>query len=128
MIKTIKKYPLTLLFITAIIVLSLATIPTGETPITIPYLDKIAHFCMYAALELVIMFEYLRKHTAINRLKVTLLGVVAPMLFGGAVELAQITLTQNRSGEWADFFADILGIVIGVVIGLLVIRPLLWRK
>jgi VanZ family protein len=56
------------------------------------------------------------------------LGIAAPIALGGIMELAQMLLTVNRSGEWADFIADTLGVLAGAAAGLFILRPLIWRK
>ena len=127
MIKYICKYPLSLLVIAAILFLSLFNPP--ETRLDdVTFIDKIAHVCMYGGLELIIWVEYLRRHADLNKVKFILLGIAAPIALGGIMELAQMLLTVNRSGEWADFIADTLGVLAGAAAGLFFLRPLIWRK
>ena len=120
--KTIlKSYPLTLLVIAAILFLSLFNPPkTKLDPIT--YIDKIAHLCMYGGLELTIWFEYLRSHTKIKLGKIVIWAVIAPIVLGGLMEIAQMYLTSKRSGEWADFAADSIGVILGVLVGFTLLR------
>ncbi|MBO7113568.1 MAG: VanZ family protein [Bacteroidaceae bacterium] len=127
MIKYICKYPFSLLVIVAILFLSLFNPP--ETRLDdVTFIDKIAHVCMYGGLELIIWVEYLRRHADLNKVKFILLGIAAPIALGGIMELAQMLLTVNRSGEWADFIADTLGVLAGAAAGLFILRPLIWRK
>ena len=127
MVKYICKYPFSLLVITAILFLSLFNPP--ETRLDdVTFIDKIAHVCMYGGLELIIWVEYLRLHADLNKVKFILLGIAAPIALGGIMELAQMLLTVNRSGEWADFIADTLGVLAGAAAGLFILRPLIWRK
>ena len=127
MIKYICRYPFSLLVITAILFLSLFNPP--ETRLDdVTFIDKIAHVCMYGGLELIIWVEYLRRHADLNKVKFILLGIAAPIALGGIMELAQMLLTVNRSGEWADFIADTLGVLAGAAAGLFFLRPLIWRK
>jgi VanZ family protein len=81
---------------------------------------------MYGGLELVIWFEYLRSHSQINVKKIILLAIIAPIVLGGLIELAQMYLTTNRSGEWADFAADSIGVLLGAVAGNYLLRR--WIK
>lgn len=83
---------------------------------------------MYCGLELIIWVEYLRRHADLNKVKFILLGIAAPIALGGIMELAQMLLTVNRSGEWADFIADTLGVLAGAAAGLFILRPLIWKK
>lgn len=127
MIKYICRYPFSLLVIVAILFLSLFNPP--ETRLDdVTFIDKIAHVCMYGGLELIIWVEYLRRHADLNKVKFILLGIAAPIALGGIMELAQMLLTVNRSGEWADFIADTLGVLAGAAAGLFILRPLIWRK
>ena len=127
MIKYICRYPFSLLVIVAILFLSLFNPP--ETRLDdVTFIDKIAHVCMYGGLELIIWVEYLRRHADLNKVKFILLGIAAPIALGGIMELAQMLLTVNRSGEWADFIADTLGVLAGAAAGLFILRPLIWKK
>ena len=127
MIYFIRKYPLSLLVIAAILFLSLFNPPkTKLDPIT--GIDKIVHTGMYLGLELILWFEYLRHHENLNRVKILIFGIIAPIVLGGLMEIAQMKLTQNRSGEWADFFADIIGVLIGSAIGYFAIQTIFKKK
>lgn len=127
MIRFIRKYPLSLLIIATILFLSLFNPPKTRLD-DVSNIDKIAHVCMYGGLELVIWIEYLRHHSNLNWLRILLLGIIAPILLGGLLELAQMYITQQRSGEWADFIADSIGILIGAVIGYFAIQTLFRKK
>lgn len=127
MIQYIRKYPLSLLVIAAILFLSLFNPPkTKLDPIN--GIDKIAHVCMYGGLELIIWIEYLRHHNSLNLIKILVFGILAPIALGGLMEIAQMKLTQGRSGEWADLLADIIGIITGAAIGYFVIRTIFRKK
>lgn len=127
MIQFIRKYPLSLLVIAAILFLSLFNPPkTKLDPIT--GIDKIAHVCMYGGLELIIWIEYLRHHKNLNWVKILVFGIIAPIALGGLMEIAQMKLTQGRSGEWADLWADIIGVLIGAAIGYFAIQTFFRKK
>ena len=83
---------------------------------------------MYGGLELVIWIEYLRHHDNLNWIKILLLGIIAPVILGGLMEIAQMYLTQNRSAEWADFIADTIGVLVGAAIGYFAIRTIFKKK
>lgn len=123
----ILKYPLSLTVIAAILFLSLFNPPETKLD-NISNIDKIAHVCMYGGLELIIWFEYMRHHSALSWLKIILLGILFPIALGGLMEIAQMGLTQGRSGEWADFIADTIGVVVGAAIGYFGIRTLLRKR
>ena len=127
MIQFIRKYPLSLLIIAAILFLSLFNPPKTKLD-PIEGIDKIVHVCMYGGLELVIWFEYLRHHENLNWVKILLFGIIAPIALGGIMEIAQMKLTQGRSGEWADLIADSIGILIGAAIGYYVIQTFFRKR
>ena len=127
MISFIRKYPLSLLVIATILFLSLFNPPKTKLD-DISNFDKIAHVCMYGGLELVIWIEYLRHHENLNWIKILFLGIIAPIVLGGLMEIAQMKLTQGRSGEWADFIADSIGVLIGAAIGYFAIQTIFKKK
>jgi VanZ family protein len=83
---------------------------------------------MYGGLELVIWIEYLRHHENLNWVKILVFGIIAPIALGGLMEIAQMKLTQGRSGEWADFIADSAGVLIGAAIGYFAIQTIFKKK
>ena len=117
-IQIVRKYPLSLLCILLIGVLSLAPY-FPETPLdNVAFIDKWTHLVMYGGTCTVIWWEYLRSHSALNsrKLLITLVGMI---LLGGLMELLQAYCTTTRSGEWLDFWADSIGVLLGYAIGLL---------
>ena len=127
MIKFIRKYPLSLLIIATIVFLSLFNPPKTKLE-TISFIDKIAHVCMYGGLELVIWIEYLKHHSKLDKTKMIILGITAPVFLGGAMEIAQAFLTDNRSGDWMDLVADAIGVLAGAAVGYFVLRHIIPRK
>ena len=127
MISFIRKYPLSLLVIAAILFLSLFNPPkTKLDPST--GIDKVAHVCMYLGLELIIWIEYLRHHENLNWVKILVFGIIAPIALGGLMEIAQMKLTQGRNGEWADLWADAIGVLAGALIGYFAIQTIFKKK
>ena len=125
-IQIVRKYPLSLLCVLLIGVLSLAPY-FPETPLDdVAFIDKWTHLVMYGGTCTVIWWEYLRSHSALNsrKLLITLAGMI---LLGGLMELLQAYCTTTRSGEWLDFWADSIGVLLGYAIGLLMC-PLLLKK
>ena len=120
-------YPLTILILAIILFLSLFNPPETEIK-TITNIDKLAHLCMYGGFELILWGEYLKHHNTLSGKKLVLLAIVAPILYSGSMELAQLYLTNNRSGEWMDMVANTIGVITGAAAGYFVIRPILWRK
>ena len=112
-------YPLSVLCIALIWVLSLTPF-FPETPLDdVAFIDKWTHMVMYGGTCSVIWWEYLRSHRRIDRLRLLLWAVVGMVMLGGLMELMQAYCTTTRSGEWLDFWADSLGVLVGTAIGLL---------
>ncbi len=126
MLRYLKKYPLSMCIVLIIFYLSFFTPPKTDMG-EIPGFDKFAHTCMYGGFCLVIWFEYLRSHRSLNATKMCIWGFIAPILMSGVIELMQ-ACTENRSGEWLDFYANSLGAVLAALIGLNVLLPWMWRK
>ena len=117
-IQIVRKFPLSLLCILLIGVLSLAPY-FPETPLDdVAFIDKWTHLVMYGGTCTVIWWEYLRSHSALNSRKL-LLTLAGMILLGGLMELLQAYCTTTRSGEWLDFWADSIGVLLGYAIGLL---------
>ena len=113
----LKRYPLSHAVIAIVIILSLAPMPEMPNLPDIGLLDKWVHFVMYGGTCLVIWWEFLRRHTAINPRRVIIGALILPALMGGALELMQAYLTTCRSGEWLDFAANCVGVGLGNLLG-----------
>lgn len=125
--RVLTTYPLSILILAIIVFLSLFNPPETELK-TITNIDKLAHICMYGGFELILWAEYLRHHSSLSGKKLILLAIVAPILFSGTMELAQLYLTDQRSGEWMDLVCNTIGVITGSVCGYFVIKPLFWKK
>ena len=101
----ITGYPVSCILIAIIWIICIIPIP--ETPLSdVKIIDKWTHLAMYGALCISIWAEYLRRHQIIDKGKLFIGGVIAPILMGGLVELTQAYCTGgNRSGDWLDFAA-----------------------
>lgn len=123
----VRKYPLSLLCLALIGVLSFTPF-FPETPLDdVAFIDKWTHLVMYGGTTSVIWFEYLRSHRRLNPRRLILWALIAMIALGGIVELLQAYCTTTRSGEWLDFWADSLGVVIGNIIGWLIHRLFSFR-
>ena len=119
------KYPITTILI--IIIWILCLIPAfPKTPLNnVSLIDKWTHITMYAGTFGIMWIEYLRKNDTFNRKKILWLGIVAPILMGGLIEILQANCTGGRrSGECLDFFADSIGVVLAAIFGIL----LVWNR
>ena len=119
--KSIRKYPVSLFLIAAIWTGCLIPIP--ETPLSdVPMMDKWTHFVMFGVLSLCIISEYVYRHRKPKGWDVALVGMLLPFAMGGMIELAQAYCTGgNRSGDVMDWLADGIGVLIGAAIGSLLV-------
>ena len=119
--KSIRKYPVSLFLIAAIWTVCLIPIP--ETPLNdVPMMDKWTHFVMFGVLSLCIISEYVYRHRKPKGWDVALVGMLLPFAMGGMIELAQAYCTGgNRSGDVMDWLADGIGVLIGAAIGSLLV-------
>lgn len=128
--KYFKLQPLSCLLVLAI--WGVCMMPVPETPLdNVKFIDKWTHLCMYGGLVLVVMAEYgkRKKKEEYNITRLLVFGLLAPIIMGGLVELAQAYLTNGvRSGDWLDFAANTLGAVTGSVIGIPLARFLATRN
>jgi VanZ family protein len=127
MIQYLRKYPLSVLVILVIFYLSFFTPPKTDLD-EVPNIDKLVHTCMYGGLCCMIWLEYLRSHRSLDRTRLTLWAVLAPIAMSGLIELLQAYATTTRSGDWLDFAANSLGALLAIPVGLYVLRPMLWKR
>jgi VanZ family protein len=129
MLRYIKDYPFSIIFILIVAYLSLFQPPKVIIPLFRGW-DKVVHFCMYSGLSGVMWLELLIKHRK-RKTKVKYLinwAVVWPVLFGGFLELCQHYFTRYRSGDWMDFLANLGGVVIATFIAWFILRPLILKN
>lgn len=129
MLYYIKKYPLSLIIIGAVIYLSFFKPPSTELN-DIPYLDKIVHGCMYLGMSGMLWLEFLRAHRKHSSpmWHVWMGAFFCPVLFSGCIELLQAYATTYRGGDWLDFVANTTGAVLASLIGYFIVRPRMLYK
>lgn len=117
MLRYIKKYPVSLLIIAAVVYLSFFKAPSTSLD-DIPNFDKLVHFCMYGGMSGMLWLEFLRAHRHDDTpVWHAWIGAFAcPVLFSGIVELLQ-SCTDYRSGDWLDFAANCTGVVVASAVG-----------
>ena len=81
--------------------------------LSIPYFDKMGHFVMYAFFSAMLLLDSCRWQKS---RKFHYLILLIPLLFGGLMEIMQMTVTTTRMAETADLLADIGGILAGVLV------------
>ena len=121
MLYFLKRYPVSLLVIAAVVYLSFFRPPSTELD-GIPNIDKVVHVCMYFGMSGRLWFEFLRAHRRDHTpLWHAWVGAfLCPVLFSGVVELLQAYCTTYRGGDWLDFAANATGAVLASAVALVV--------
>ncbi|MCH9740029.1 MAG: VanZ family protein [Epsilonproteobacteria bacterium] len=99
-----KKQYKVLFFITVVIVLILALIPSDHIDLDCIYEDKIKHATAFFVLSLLL-------NRASSTLQHRLRNVGALLIFGVIIEFLQ-SLTPNREASFNDVVADLVGILL----------------
>lgn len=94
------------------IILAISLMPASDAP-TVFANDKLNHGLAFFTLSLMARLLWARTHA------VPLFVLLA--VFGGAIELLQLTMGFGREADWMDFGADMIAIALGIVVG-----KLLW--
>lgn len=125
MMNHIRKYPLSLVLILAVIYLSFFRPPSIDEEMTFLQWDKVAHVCMYLGLSGMLWVEFFRAHRrdATPLWHAWVGAFICPVLFSGVVELLQEYCTTYRGGDWMDFAANAVGALLASLIGCFVLRP-----
>jgi VanZ family protein len=112
MLNYIIRYKFSILL--AIVIATLSLLPESDMPdlsfFSIRFMDKIVHFCMYAAFGFTALLES-RCKTGCTRYHTLLLGII--LLLSAIIEVLQATLVETRAAEWLDLLANGLGLLSG---------------
>lgn len=104
----------------AIIILVLLSIPGSDLPkpiLGIKYIDKIGHFGIFFILILLVIFGFYKQYFfAKLRSFYIRYAIVCSCSWAILTEIVQLTLTADRSFEYADIVADFIGIIIGTIV------------
>lgn len=114
-----RHYPISILYALALVCLSLYPFGEIEMAKDVPLADKWTHMVMYGGFSLCLWMENRRRNKDSSHRKLVLRALLLPILFGGAMELAQKYLTETRSGEWFDFLANSIGAAVAFLCCLL---------
>lgn len=105
--KFFLNLPISLVVLIAIFYLSFFK-PSSTPQIEIPNLDKLAHFCMYFGLSMMVWLDLFR-YKKVQPILGWTLGFILPVMISGIIEILQSTLTTYRGGDWFDFLANSIG-------------------
>lgn len=87
-----------------------------DMPAGLPW-DKLVHFGMFFLLSAVTLIDYYRLHHGNPHPRRWIFwGFLAPVVYGGIIELLQLYAFSSRSAEWADWIADILGSLVATLL------------
>lgn len=125
--RIIKRYPLSLVILAAIIYLSFFKPPKTNLS-EINNIDKLAHILMYGGFCTVLWFEYLVSHIKSNAANIFWGAIIGPILFSGAIELLQELATSHRGGDWLDFLFNALGVILAALFSIYVTKPILKKR
>jgi VanZ family protein len=126
-VKTIiRRYPMSIFIIALILYLSFFNPPKTSFD-EVNNIDKIAHFLMYSGFCCVLWLEYFLTHLHLKAVRIFWGAIIAPIVFSGAIELAQQFLTAHRGGDWYDFLFNSLGVTGAAVFSVYVTKPLMIR-
>jgi len=112
MLNILKNYWKSILFTLFIFYLSFAKPASFKDLNVINITDKTAHFLVYVAYGIVIIFDFIQKNrNNYTRLAFITFCIISPIMLGGLIEIIQEAFFKPRSSEWVDWLADIFGIL-----------------
>ena len=102
----------------ALFVLAMCSIKIGDNvthePIFFPGFDKLVHCGFFFLLVILWCNGIIRQQNGRPiSYKTAAIVTFISILFGGLIELLQLTIFTWRSGEWPDLFADAVGACMG---------------
>jgi VanZ family protein len=113
----LKNYWKSILFTLLIFYLSFAKPTSFKDLNVINITDKTAHYLVYVAYGMILIFDFLRKNRkGYSTFAFIAFCIVSPILLGGIIEIVQETFFKPRSAEWIDWLADVFGILTGWLI------------
>ncbi len=80
------------------------------------YLDlrnNLGHLLFFSLLTFSLSWETFRRGYGFGSMRMFLVSLLLPVLYGGALELVQEYFFPPRSAEWMDWLYDSLGVLIG---------------
>lgn len=104
----------------ALFVLVMCSIKIGDNvtnePLFFPGFDKLVHSGFFFLLVILWCNGIIRQQNGrVISYKTAAIVTFISILFGGLIELLQLTVFTWRSGEWPDLFADTTGACMGIL-------------
>lgn len=126
----LRQFWPTLIVLAVILYGTLSSDPMGADSLPLfPHADKLIHAIMMGGLFSAIIFDMQRADRT-HRVPVRTMLIVAIviMVFGGLVEILQMTMDSGRSAELLDLLADWLGVWVAYFTAPPAIRAVLGMK
>jgi len=102
-----------------VLILIASTLPSNEvekiTWFDVPNFDKLVHLGMYFSLAFVLIFDIMKAKPDVAYTRIFLLAAVLAVFYGGSLEILQATLTDSRSGDFADLAFNTVGVLLAVL-------------
>ncbi|HEY8780196.1 MAG TPA: VanZ family protein [Mucilaginibacter sp.] len=101
----------------------------SKASIFFPGFDKLAHCGFFFVLVIFCCTGLIRQQSrkAISYKSIIIITAIA-VLYGGLIELLQLTIFTWRSGEWADLFADAVGASMGAFGTIITVKAMNYVK
>lgn len=116
----------------ALFILIMCSIKTGEvgkSSIFFAGFDKLVHCGFFFVLVVFLCNGLIRQQSpVVISYKQLIIITVSSVLYGGFIELLQLTIFTWRSGEWSDLFADVVGASMGVFSVILTVKAIIYEK
>jgi VanZ family protein len=116
----------------ALFIFTLCTIKLGkvaESPMFFPGFDKLVHCGFFFVLVVFYCNGLIRKTLPLPlSYKSVIIVTVIAIIYGGIIELLQLTIFTWRSGEWNDLFADAVGASMGAFSVIITVNALRYVK
>ena len=122
--RILKRYPLSLVILAAIIYLSFFKPPKTDLN-EIKNIDKLAHLLMYGGFCVILWAEYFMSHAKSDARNIFWGAIIGPILFSGAIELLQELTTEHRGGDWMDFLFNTMGVLLAALFSVCVTKPIM---
>ena len=131
MMKFSKYQRLTILW--ALFVLVMCSVKIGDNvtrePLFFPGFDKLVHSGFFFLLVVLWCNGIIRQQNdQLISYKTAAIVTFISILFGGLIELLQLTIFTWRSGEWPDLFADVTGACMGLLGVMIISRAKKYEK
>jgi VanZ family protein len=128
---SLKYHRLTILW--ALFIFVTCTIKIGDNithqPLFFPGFDKLVHCGFFFVLTIFWCNGIIRQqNTGLMSYKSAAMVAIFAILFGGLIEILQLTIFTWRSGEWPDLFADTVGTCMGIFGVMITCRAINYEK